>query len=603
MDEILALYQELHDSLGTEKLCEEFCARMIQVIQDAVDAIPSGARVGLRCADRCMAFLIKNIDFTKTHVTGIYDLAREGEFAGYPIFPANQLKEGFCDCVIFASYTYRSAILQELHEYTGYVIDIYRLLSENGIELRGPLNQYQLGRPLVLNYFYLRYLEAGAPDCKETALRDFLQAAVEYKDFAMLFKVYEETGGDEGPYPLLIRTWEKTQGLLSEIQSKIGERKQEDLIAFWTDAIGYCDLEYMPGMKQKRNEGCFFEKAYTNAPWTRPVLQAAFQKLLPIDGFPQTQDMICSENSVLIRYLEGKGYEFRWVSFPVWAMDPQYRIPQVEEYMSNSLIWWYGLQSLLLSDKPCFYIFHFLVEGHQPMLSPDLTKFDLMRPEPYKKSIQAMEQRKTALAHLDRCLMLYNRLLGKKTQLFFSDHGGYWSDVAAWSEERLHVYLLVLGKSISKKQIKKFFSYIRFQELIQWLIEPDQHPLDRALVEECLSQDVDYYGESTVNAAINFFKKDYPKNGISYRCVRTGNCKYVLNALGEEYYYLLNENGRETLTLLEDDTLRTELRSKCGTYFIDIRKYDKFKHSRKLYESVLRDHPELGPPLWLNKKN
>ena len=122
-------------------------------------------------------------------------------------------------------------------------------------------------------------------------------------------------------------------------------------------------------------------------------------------------------------------------------------------------------------------------------------------------------------------------------------------------------------------------------------------------MDEIVSQDVDYYGESTVNAAINFFKKGYPKNGIAFRCVRAGNYKYVLNALGEEYFYIIQEDGTEILAPLEDDAMRAELRNKCGTYFIDIYKDDKFKHSRKMYKSILQDHPELGKPLWLTEES
>lgn len=604
MDEIFALYQGLHDFLGTNEICEDFCTRMIQIIQDAVDSIPSGAKVGLRCADRCMSSLIKDIDLTKTNVVGVYDLMRSGDqLAGYPILSADQLTDESCDYVIFATYTYRNAILQELRGYGGKIIDIYSLLNEHGIELRGSFNHYQLGTPMVLNYFYLRYWEEDNLALKKTALQEFLQAAVEYKDFALISKVYEENGGPEGEYPVLIETWKRTRRLLEVIQAKIKERNQPDIIAFWTDAVSYFDLPDMPGLEAKIDDGCFFERAYTNSPWTRPVMQTMFQRLLPIDGFPATQNASNRETSIFIQYLEEKGYEFRWVSFPVWAIDPQYRISQVEQYMPNSLIWWHGLQSLLASEKPCFYIFHFFIEGHHPTLSPDLTRFDLSRPDLYEKETKALEQRRSTMAYLDRCLMLYNRLLGTKTQLFFSDHGGFWSDVADWSEERLHVYLLILGKSIPRRRIKEFFSYFHFQELVQWLIEPEKNSLDLALAEAAVLQDVDYYGESTVNAEINFIKKGCPHNGIAFRGVRTGNCKYVLNALSEEYYYIINEDGTETRIPLENDALRAELQSKCGTYFIDIRKYDKFKYSRKLYESILQDHPELGPPLWLTEEN
>jgi len=599
LDEILALYRDLHDSLGANEICKEFCVKIIQVIQDAVDAIPSGTRVGIRCADPCAEYLIEKLDLSRTNVIGVFDLGREGSFCGYPLFLASKLKDMDCDYVIPTSYTYRNDILKELRSYDGHVIDIYQLLSEHEIELRGPIYIYQAGMPLMLNYFYLNYLKARGKFQKEKALRDFLQAAVENKDFTMISKAYEENGGTNGQYPILIETWKKAQRLLEAIQAKVNERQQKDIIVFWTDAISYFDLDDMPGIRGKEEEGCFFERFYSSAPWTHPVMQAIFQKLLPIDGFPDTQKRISRLNSSLIQYLEDKGYEFRWVSYDCWSMDGEYVVShQIKDRMSNSVVWWYGLQSLLRSNKPCFYIFHFLAEGHEPMLAPDLVKFDLSRPNPFEKNSQSMTQRKTVLAYLDHCLMLYNQIFKSKDQIFFSDHGGYWCNLPIWSENQLHVYCLILGDNVPARRIQKFCSHENFEKLVRWLVEPKKYSLDEALSAEAITQDVDYYGEALVNNAIAFFKKGYPLSGISFRCIHTGNYKYVINALGEEQFYIINEDGTETLTSLEDDALRTELRNKCGIYFIDIRKHDKFKYSRNLYKSILHDHPELGSPLW-----
>nr|WP_325185723.1 sulfatase-like hydrolase/transferase [uncultured Oscillibacter sp.] len=599
MDEILALYQELHDSLGTNEICAEFCSEMLGIIQSEVDAIPSGARIGIRCADPCAKYLLEAIDFSRTKVVGVFDLQRTGSFCGYPILPAETLSDAACDYVIFATYLFRDDILQELSAFKGKVIDPYVLLENHGIKLRGPFNFYQLGLPLVLNYFYLNYWEAQDAKQKEVMLQNLLQAAIEYKDFSLIEKLYRECGESSGEYPVLVEVWRKTQILLKTIQDKIKARKQKDILAFWTDAVNYFDLEDMPGLRSKTDEGTFFANAYTTAPWTHSVLKTIFQKSFPIDGFAQTEEMIRRENSPLIQYLESKDYEILWLSSPTWAMDPKYGTSEIKDYMSNTLIWWYGVQSLLKSSRPCFYIFHFIAEGHEPMFSPDLVKFQYYRPVELKKSDQLMEQRRASLAYLDHCLMLYNQVFEGKLQIFFSDHGIYYANLAQWSKERLHVYCLVLGNSVPKQNVQEYFSYINFEELIRWLIEPETYRLTDILRDEVYSQGVDYYSETLVDRAIALYKKGYPRNGIAFRCVRDKKQLYVINALGEEQYFRINEDGTETRTPLEDDSLRAELQSKCGTYFIDVRKYEKFKHSRKLYESVLRDHPELGKPLWL----
>lgn len=597
MDEIFTLYQDLHDFLGSNDICAEFCANIHSILKDAVDAIPSGSRVGIRCADPCAEYLIRTIDFSHTNVIGVFDLQREGSFCGYPLFLAEDLPNMACDYIIFATYTYRTAILQELQSFHGKIIDVYSLLNEHGIVLRGPISLYRLGHPMVLNYFYLKYMECRHEDFEEQALRDFLQAAVEYKDFVMIFRVCKEHGEDK--YPMLFQVRRKTRRLLTSIKNQIKNRKQEDVIAFWTDSISYFELNLMPEFKDKMESGCFFEQTYTNCPWTHPTMQTIFQKRLPIDSFSDAQNSIKQTNSSLISCLEAKGYEVRWVSFQTWAMDSAYTVPKINEGMSSSIIWWLGLQSLLHSDRPCFYMFHFVVEGHEPMISPDTTEFDFSSPDFHLRSAKIRSRRRTTLAYLDQCLTLYNQVLGCKTQIFFSDHGSSYPNVPNWSEERLRTYCLVLGRGIPKMRVSGFFSYVGFEDLVRWILEPQKSDVNTLLSKEIIFQGEDYYAERIVNSTISSIKQGNPHNGIAFRGIRTGNCKYVLNALGEEYYYIINEDGTETETLLEDDALRAELQTKCGTYFIDIRKYSKFKNSKKLYESILRDHPELGKPLWL----
>lgn len=605
MDEILLLYKDLHDFLGTNEICAEFSKEIIQVIQNAIDAIPADARVAIRCADQCAEYLMGAVDFSRTNVVGIFDLKREeGAFCGYPLFCAEKLYNIQCDVVISATYIFRDAVKLELEKFKGRKIDIYDLLEEHGIILREGLHHYKLYQPMVLNYFYRNYLQNRSGDLEEASLRNFLQAAVEYKDFVMIDRVFQENGGLSGRYPFLIDAWKKMRHLLDAIQNKVMSRKYRDIFGFWTDAINDRDLKNMPNLRRMCKNGLYFENTYTNTPWTRPVLQAIFQKLLPIDGFPDTHNAIQIKNSPLIQYLEQQGYVFRWVSFPIWAMDPEYVVKGIDEKMASSIIWWHGMQSLLQTEKPCFYIFHFLTEGHEPMISPDwIDDFNYLPSDPHTRTDDAMKRRKTTLGYLDQGLSLCNQILGDKVQIYFSDHGRYWSDIPEWSEERLHTYCAVLGNGIPRERLSAFFQYTDFENLIRWIIEPETNSFHQIFSNEIKFQDVDYYKEVIVNAAIDSNRDGLSRNGIAFRGVRTGNCKYVLNALGEEYYYMINEDGTETLTPLEDDALRAELQSKCGTYFIDIRKYDKFKHSRKLYESILRDYPELGKPLWLTEES
>ena len=94
MNEVLSLYKELHDTLGTNEICKDFYREIIRVIQEKVDAIPAGARVAVRCADQGAQYLLRAIDFSRTNVIGVFDYKKEeGSFCGYPLFHSEKLNQ------------------------------------------------------------------------------------------------------------------------------------------------------------------------------------------------------------------------------------------------------------------------------------------------------------------------------------------------------------------------------------------------------------------------------------------------------------------------------------------------------------------------------
>lgn len=579
MKEILKLYQELHSLFGENNLGEEFCQKIHRIIQETIDQIPDGTRIAIRPAGGDTKHLLELYDFSKKNIVGIVSPKKRGDdFCGYPCLTTDSISTKTCDCVIISSFRYHQEIKEELEALHIPCIDFYDELEKREIRLYGPHHSYELGGQLLVNYFYLNYLRSEAGPQREIALKELLQIAVECKDFALISAIYQNCGGENGEFSLLKATWRKSKKLLECIQNKLQERKQKDIVLFWTDAVPYDMLHCLPETMELSQKGIFFQRAYTHTPVTNSTLCAMFCNVFPIDDFTKSQEKISGRNSSLIQFMENEGYKVRLIGDSERSMGKEHLI-EVSIGLSCNMKWWEGIVDLLQSPEPCFYIFHFL-ESHEPWYVPGLEE----PINPYAVTRTRQEaQNKAALEYLDQCLLLYYKLLGNKTQIFFSDHGQHmWGNIP-WMEQMLHSYCFVVGENIPKITITRFFPYNKFEKLVQWLVYPKDFSLDDACTDEVIFQDTDYYNPMLIN---RFITEGNPRKGIAYRGILNYDYKYTINALGEEYFYQMQQDGSEKLVPLEDPTLRDELRSKAGTEFFDINQYDKFCHSRKLYDYI-----------------
>lgn len=584
MERVLNQYEELYSSLGAKQPGDTLCKEIRQTIREVIESIPANARLGIRACGVHTETLLEEFDFSKKNVIGIFDRQKiDDTYCGYACFPAEKISELNCDYMLISSYVFRHEIYAELQDLQIQVIDLYLELEKRGIKLRRPFYDYEPGFPMTLNYFYLRYLESRGTPYYEETLTEVLQAAIECKDFVMVGRIYEENGGEHGKYPVLLQTWHRVKNLLSSIHQLIKARQQNDIIVFWTDAISFDQMMgYMPDTKARAARGCAFHRVYTHTPYTNPTLRAMFRGLLPIDDFTETQTKINRENSALIQYLEGNGYDIKVITDAGRAIDSHYAI-RTRRNVSCHEKWWKGLLSLLAAEKPCFYVFHFLIESHIPTLTPDLQHFvnDI-----YKKSAARESQTKRALAYLDQCLSMFSWLLGDTTQVFLSDHGDSLQGGHHWLDERIHAYCFAVGKGIQPQVISRFFQYRCFTQFVQWLLEPNRYLLEDICTDYAVFQDTDFYDPYRVSL---FIRRGVPKEAIAYRGVIDYSYKYAINSLGEEFFYIYTQTVSEEPAVLEDETLRRELRKKCGENFLDIDKIDKFRHSKKLYESIRRN--------------
>ena len=579
MEEIMQLYRELRGFFDEDDLGLEFCQQIHRIVQETIDRIPDGTRIAIRPAGKETKNLLKSYDFSGKNIVGIVNRSDIGsDFCGYPCFTADAFSSEMCDCMIISAFRYRKEIKEEMEALHIPYIDFHDELEKQGIRLDVSYYDYELYIQLVVNYYYLRFQRSEARTQRETALNELLQVAVECKDFTLISNIYQACGGENGEFPLLKTVWRKSSQLLDCIQNKLRERKQKDIILFWTDAVPYDMLRYLPGVMELSKQGTFFQRAYSNTPYTSPTMRAVFCNMLPIDDFPQNQEKIDSRNSPLLQFMENEGYKVRFIADPKRAMGKEHLIG-AGEGLSCNMKWWKGIIDLLESSEPCFYLFHFL-ESHEPWYTPDLKE----PIDPYTaKRIQQEAQAKASLGYLDQELILYHKLLGDKTQIFFSDHGLHWWEDTRWPEHTLHAYCFAVGKNIPKETVTRFFPYINVEKFVRWLVDPTHFSLDDACADEVIFQDSDFYNPSPID---RFIQTNNAKKGLAYRGILNYDYKYVINSLGEEYFYQMQLDGSEKLVPLEDSALRTKLKGKAGTEFLDIYRYDKFYHTRRLYDYI-----------------
>ena len=599
MDEILKCYQEILDALRDESVCEGLYQKIQNVIQEIFDGIPDNARIAIRGGREYVFPCLCMVNISEKRDICIFNLHEGDQILNYPCRSADKLMEYKPEYVISCNFTYRDEIREELKAYSNsVVIDIYEELELKGFELTAPIHLYLPECPMALNYFYIRYQKE--PE-NEAALRDFLCAALEQKDFVMLRTVYNDFQNRGSIPEFFENTWRKVQQLLKLIQDKIEARSRKDIIIFWTDALPYSDLKNMPALQKMEDAGFFFERTYTSTPYTEATAQAMFCRRHQIDDYPESQGLITRENSALIQYLENHGYDFCWFTSDR-IVDAKY-CEKEKLYSSNTIIAWHGLERLLSQQKPCFYIFHFAVETHSPVISPNVgyivpnNKHFTQSEGRFLKTPEMETQRETALRYLDQCLTLYNYLLRNKIHIFLSDHG--WDHIGnkRWSEDFLHSYCLAIGEGIPKKRISEIFSYINFDKFIYWILEPEKNPIENALTDKAIFCDLEFYSARLVNQC---FKYGMPKAGLAYRGVIYAGYKYVINSIGEEFFYKLEDNN-EVRAPSADEALLQEMRTICGTHFADPREYEQFKYALETYKRIYEANPAYSRPLWLAK--
>lgn len=432
-------------------------------------------------------------------------------------------------------------------DYNPYGIIFYDKNKYKTIE-NEKLQQIYLER-LIFNSVYIKDFLSVEKHIEEYINRDF-ERKDEYKSFLVNLKQ-----------------------LLSTIKIRLDKRRN-NIIMFWIDALEYGEDEKMPYLKELSNKGLSFEQAYTVTPYTHFTAKTIFSKKKVIDDASYEMEEITRDNSITIQYLEEKGYRFKYYGFSEQYSKELKASPVINKFTPASSMYWDMIQDLLVEDK-LFCMVHELIETHDPHLSANLEGQECVVSEHIGKEDTNRaklreSQREPSRLYMDKQLEFYSEFLQEQySRIYMSDHGHT-------VRGRFHTILKVVGEKIKPQKHTKMFSYIDFYELIQYIVEPNKD-INLILRDYVEVQDVDYYHPKAIEKTLN--KEQFNKKAlIGYRGVITPTEEFIRYNDGEEAYFLRAKN------IQVDKNRIAELRILTGTKKVDIENEEKFKYSRLVYK-------------------
>lgn len=495
------------------------------------------------------------------------------------VHPIEDIIDMDVDYMILGSYRNREIFLKNLNSlgYHGRVMDLYSYLE-------GYIHNHFTDYEMV---YHTRkaYLETDEQD-KASCLKGLIKEYLLLKDFKNSFRYMDEYKRNNYPdYCQYEKLKEELCLFLKEIKECIAARNKKDIIINWIDALSYYDVPQFPFLQKKSKEGVCFENAYTVTPWTTETTKTILFGEYPIEGRLFLRETFSINNTKLLKILDEKGYQFGYCGMAkiarIFDESVQAPIHCYESKFSGSMQkQWDALDILCQSEKPVCVLIHTLRETHEPFIggeSSTLIGFESSEHD-WAQDI-CRQQAEEAGNYIDAQLAFYEEFYKKNAvMVYMSDHGRIGNN--PMNEKKIHTVLIINGKNIAPSLVTNMFSLVKFPELIKNIIagETDWDSLTDSYA---LIENLDAYSEIVVQRVLagTIDRKEM------YQCrgIVTLSDKYFLYAGGKEYYFINSEIEKNKIDKQDCQERIIKLKKLCGTEFIDISQYEKFRYSRLLY--------------------
>ena len=329
-------------------------------------------------------------------------------------------------------------------------------------------------RELIINYFLIR---------------DYKNGFFYIDQYTQIF------GRNDNPF---LRIKQEFLRLFSQMKKELQDKKEKDIIVFWCDALPYSDFKKYHFLEKIEKESLIFENTYTHIPYTHTTSQSMFTGIPFFEGKlyrnVETKNMI--RHGKTLELLHKNGYQICEIGGNYikkkYQKLPEYTVKCL--YTPAAMHLWETLAQLLNDEgEKKFVICHMDCELHNPYWNGNSEKLTLDPGRFLREDMSEFEiQRAESAYYLEQQILFYIKFLGKNVcRIFMSDHG---IGGPAYSERRLHAFCFVKDQGIKTGNYKKIFSYLKFYELVSYVLHPTEENFDKIFSDYALIQNDHPYG-------------------------------------------------------------------------------------------------------------
>lgn len=497
--------------------------------------------------------------------------------------------------------TIRNIALQLLNRCR--VVNIYDCLREKGFTFG---EEWYRGLGLTCHDIYIDYEEYKKSDGikKVMSIKRLIGDYLAVRDFINAEKwiscLSDECGLQDAEVAKYWELWEKIQCCLEEIKANINDK--EHIVVNWVDALRYDELHNMDFLYQEMQNGIYFEKMYTAAPYTSAVMKTILTgKHLIDDRLYAAEDKRKYTKSRLLSYLNQYNYKFicNSVKFSEWGgvfynKDMEvYRGLYVKNLYVPSTLLQFEAICRLAEEEKCFMLIHNLGETHAPWLNPINGKsvMDKMAMFNCCDNLEAQElmaQIIMSQKYLDAQLEYYNQFYHNiRYNIYMSDHGQERREDEFALEGLSHIVFSICGKSIQKdRKVEAVSSLVLFPKMIKKCLQDRLDELEALNQEDyVLVQFDDVYSKSLAEFLKGMRENKIILQCLQYRAIVTEEDSYVKFAIGEEYYFRNDKCGN----LIKEEQYKKRiayLKKAVGNQYIDIKAEERYEAARGLYQAL-----------------
>lgn len=385
--------------------------------------------------------------------------------------------------------------------------------------------------------------------------------------------------------------------LFSEIKKDLYERQEKDIIIYWCDSMPYSEFKKFGFLKDEAENSLQMENSYTHVAYTHTTAQTIFTGLPFFEnGLYDWNRPNFVEHGKTIDLLKEHDYKI----CEIHSNYTQEKFLRELEYVTKyqrvpaSMNLWEVLAQILENkqQKQCI-VCHMTCELHPPYWNGTSYNMRMGSNSIYEDEDKFSRQIEESVKYLERQILWYADFLGPNVcKIFMSDHG---LGTPRYIEKRIHTFCFVKDKNIASGKHYDYFSYLKFYELLKYILEPTQDNFNNIFTDYVLIQNDHPYSKSFCNDILRKHENKEeinPEKWLGFRGIVKNGYKLIYFANGKELWFDMDDNQIDPDAILGSKLIHA-MRKEVGRCFADIYTTEHYKETRKLYEMLHIDLKDI----------